>query len=171
MKGIHYLQGDATLPEGAGVKIVAHICNDVGGWGKGFVLALSKRWLEPEQMYRNWYRDRQQNDFALGSVQLVQVESALWVCNMISQHGIGVDMKGVPPIRYEALEACLKKLQKQAQKLDANVHMPRIGCGLAGGRWERIEPLITQCLVRHGIDVYVYDYVEGDSKLPESLVK
>lgn len=36
--------------------------------------------------------------------------------------------------------------------------MPRIGCGLAGGKWEKIEPLINKNLIEKGIDVFVYDY-------------
>jgi hypothetical protein len=36
--------------------------------------------------------------------------------------------------------------------------MPRIGCGLAGGRWERIEPLIQHNLAERGIPVTVYDH-------------
>lgn len=35
--------------------------------------------------------------------------------------------------------------------------MPRIGCGLAGGTWDRIEPLIAHRLVEQGIPVTVYD--------------
>ncbi|MBV9509840.1 MAG: Appr-1-p processing protein, partial [Caulobacteraceae bacterium] len=56
---ITYLKGDATQPTGKGNKIIAHICNDLGGWGKGFVLALSKRWPQPEAAFRQWYRDRE----------------------------------------------------------------------------------------------------------------
>jgi O-acetyl-ADP-ribose deacetylase (regulator of RNase III) len=48
MNEISYLQGDATSPQAKGNKIIAHICNDLGRWGKGFVLAISKRWPEPE---------------------------------------------------------------------------------------------------------------------------
>ncbi len=35
--------------------------------------------------------------------------------------------------------------------------MPRIGCGLAGGKWEEIEPIIQSALLENGIEVYVYD--------------
>ncbi|WP_436847462.1 hypothetical protein [Streptomyces aureus] len=38
------------------------------------------------------------------------------------------------------------------------MHMPRIGCGLAGGSWSRVEPLVTERLVRRGLSVTVYDY-------------
>ncbi|PSL41287.1 hypothetical protein CLV51_1211 [Chitinophaga niastensis] len=47
---IIYFKGDATKPLGSANKIIAHICNDIGGWGKGFVTAISKRWSEPEKM-------------------------------------------------------------------------------------------------------------------------
>lgn len=43
----NYLTGDATAPGGTGTRIIAHVCNDIGHWGKGFVLAISKRWPEP----------------------------------------------------------------------------------------------------------------------------
>src|SRR6266568_4316746 len=84
---IEYLVGDATAPNGVGPRIVAHVCNDAGGWGKGFVVAISRRWREPEAAYRSWYRERATNDFALGAVQLVPVAGNLFVVNMIGQHG------------------------------------------------------------------------------------
>jgi ATP-dependent helicase HepA len=52
------------------------------------------------------------------------------------------DLAGDPPIRYEAVEECLAKVAETAREVKASVHMPRIGCGLAGGEWSRIEPLI-----------------------------
>lgn len=69
---IKYLKGDATKPIGEGNKVIVHVCNDVGGWGRGFVLALSKRWAEPERKYREWAKSG--DKFELGEVQFVQVE-------------------------------------------------------------------------------------------------
>ena len=157
MSGITYVRGDATVPSVKGVTIVAHVCNDIGGWGKGFVLALSRRWPEPEAAYRAWHRDRASNDFALGAVQLVQVERYAWVANMIGQRGTRTGSKGVP-VRYEAIDTALTRLADHAADLKACVHMPRIGCGLAGGKWSRVEPLITERLVERGIPVTVYDH-------------
>jgi O-acetyl-ADP-ribose deacetylase (regulator of RNase III) len=56
---ITYLKADPTKPATAGNKIIVHICNDIGGWGKGFVMAVSKRWPEPEKQYREWYRSKE----------------------------------------------------------------------------------------------------------------
>jgi len=152
---IVFLKGDATAPSSKGTKIIAHVCNDIGGWGKGFVLALSKKWSEPEKSYRKWYQSKA--GFVLGEMRLIQVEPYIYVANMIAQRGIKTGSKGVP-IRYDAVEKCLSTLSGEAKKLNASVHMPRIGCGLAGGKWEEIEPLIEKTLLCNGIPVYVYDF-------------
>ena len=153
---IIYLKGDATRPSGTGNKLIVHVCNDVGGWGKGFVLALSKRWKEPEARFRQWYRSGEH--FQLGEAQFVQVEADTWVGNMIGQHGLGTDANGNPPIRYEAIAAALDKAGDFALEIGAGIHMPRIGCGLAGGTWDRIEPLIVRGMVDKGVSVTVYDF-------------
>lgn len=151
---IHYIKGDATCPQAAGAKLIAHVCNDRGGWGRGFVLAISKRWDEPEQSYRKWSKDK---NFTLGSVQLVQVDKYTWVANMLCQHGLRGRSNPVP-LRYDALRSCIQRLAVDAKQLDASVHMPRIGCGLAGGRWDKIEPILVEELVNQNISVMVYDF-------------
>ena len=131
---IAYVTGDATRPQGTGPRIIVHICNDIGGWGSGFVLALSRRWAAPERAYRDWYQGKTDIPFELGRIQLVEVEDSLWVANLIGQrnvHAVG----GVPPVRYSAIRQGLGAVAGEARKLGATVHMPRIGCGLAGGDW------------------------------------
>ncbi|MFG2126703.1 hypothetical protein ACGFNV_02690 [Streptomyces sp. NPDC048751] len=96
MSEIRYVRGDATAPSVKGVKVIAHVCNDIEGWGKGFVVALSRP-------------------------------------------------------------------ADEALALEASVHMPRIGCGLAGGKWSRVEPLIAERLVKRGAAVTVYDQGEKRS--------
>ncbi|MFG2903864.1 macro domain-containing protein [Kitasatospora sp. NPDC048286] len=157
MGEITYVRGDATTPQGKGVKVIAHVCNDLGGWGRGFVLALSRRWPEPEAAYRRWHRERAKNDFGLGAVQLVPVDPHLWVANLVGQRGIRTGRSTGVPVRYEAIDTGLTALGEHALGLGASVHMPRIGCGLAGGRWERVEPLVTARLAARGVPVTVYD--------------
>lgn len=157
MGTIRYVKGDATSPQAKGPKVVAHVCNDRGGWGKGFVLALSRRWPEPEAAYRRWHRERARNDFALGAVQIVRVRPDTWVANMVAQHGTRPSRSSGPPIRYDAVHECLRRLASEAVRLGASVHMPRIGCGLAGGRWSRVEPLVDAALTGRGVPVTVYD--------------
>ncbi|WBC16410.1 macro domain-containing protein [Micromonospora sp. WMMA1998] len=156
MRTLRIIQGDATSPQAKGPKVIAHVCNDLGGWGKGFVLAISRRWPEPERDYRDWHRHRAGNDFGLGATRLVRVAPDLWVANMVGQRGMRRGSGG-PPVRYDAVERCLTALADHAEELGASVHMPRIGCGLAGGSWQRIEPLVLRTLCARDIPVTVYD--------------
>lgn len=150
MSKINYLNGDATKPQGDGIKLICHITNDLGGWGLGFVLAISKRWKEPEAMYRS----HKENHF-LGNVDLIQVEKDIYVANMCAQRGMGMDENGKPPIRYGALRTSLNKVNYAAKRLGATIHMPMIGAGLAGGDWNKIEKIIEEeCTV----PTYVYKF-------------
>lgn len=167
MNKINYVKGDATHPIGDGTKLIIHVCNDKNGWGSGFVVAISKRWKAPETAYRSM-KSRE-----LGGVQIVQVEPDIHVANMIAQTGYGkhglaphptMD-ESKPPIRYEALEACLRVVADSALEMNASVHAPRIGCALAGGRWGLVEPLIEKTLTQKGIKVFIYDFPGGKFNL------
>jgi len=157
MTEITYRKGDATAPVSEGAKVICHVCNDVGGWGKGFVLAISKRWPEPEAQYRAWSMAGESAGFRLGGIQLVEVEPELWVANMVAQRGIKAS-GGVPPIRYDAVRECLAGLAAEALARRASVHMPRIGCGLAGGTWPEVEAIVQETLIASGVQVHVYDF-------------
>ena len=143
---IDYVKGDATDPAGDGPRIIVHVCNDIGAWGKGFVLAVSKKWPAAERGYREWHKGSGDVPFELGQVQFVQVELTIWAANLIGQHGIR-PASGVPPVRYEAIREGLSRVAKFATEHEASVHMPRIGCGLAGGKWEEVSRLVEQELV------------------------
>jgi O-acetyl-ADP-ribose deacetylase (regulator of RNase III) len=132
------------------------VCNDVGGWGAGFVLALSRRWEEPERAYRRWHREHPA-DFALGEIHLIEVEAQLWVANLLGQRDVRRGPNGEPPVRYDAIRSGLERVARFALDEGATVHMPRIGAGLAGGSWPVIEAIVVETLVDAGIDVTVYD--------------
>lgn len=153
MGKINYVIGDATAPKTEGKKIIVHICNDIGAWGAGFVMAISKKWKTPEQLYRAMSKENR----VLGNIQFVRVEDDTWVVNMIAQHDTKPGFNGpvaLPPIRYEAVRTCLQQVNKYALENNATLHMPRIGCGLAGGKWSEIEAILNDVV---SVDTYVYD--------------
>jgi O-acetyl-ADP-ribose deacetylase (regulator of RNase III) len=157
MSEIHYVLGDATRPQVPGPKIIAHICNDYGGWGRGFVVALSKRNRSPEELYRIIAASR---PLVLGEVMLSDFgpdDPDVLVANMVAQHGNSTPQNPVA-VDYKALRACLDQLGHDAADMNASVHMPRIGCGLGGGKWSVVEEAILAILVDvYGLQVYVYD--------------
>lgn len=150
---INYVVGDATCPIGDGEKIIAHVCNNKGGWGAGFVLALSKKWRDPEVCYRSAALS---NDLLLGKTMFVTVEPGVVVANMVAQNGYK-SSENPCPLDYLALDICLENVCDLANEIGASVHMPRIGCGLAGGKWDDIEPIIQSRLCEFNVPVYVYD--------------
>lgn len=161
MTGIRYVVGDATDPGGDGVKLIAHVCNNVGKWGAGFTRALDKRWPAARRSYENWAVHAFENPslyapFDVGEVRVRRVGDGIHVANMIAQRGVRSAMNP-RSLDYAALAVCLIKVAGWAMDAEASVHMPRIGCGLAGGSWDVVELLIQDALCARDVPVTVYD--------------
>lgn len=171
---ISYINGDVLKIDAKGRRFLCHCCNDIGVMGAGVALAISKKWPIVKSEYLKWYKDGIEGlPFELGNFQIVSVDSVepqpinesaingrvfTYVVNLIGQEGIGVK-NGKTPIRYNALRNGFLELSKIiVNSPNCSVHMPRIGCGLAGGRWEEVEPIILETLCEFGIPVTVYDF-------------
>jgi O-acetyl-ADP-ribose deacetylase (regulator of RNase III) len=155
---IKYVVGDATQPIGEGLKVIAHICNNQGAWGAGFVVALSKRWKRPERMYKHLFSgEHGVTKPKLGDIQIVVAEPDIFVCNMIAQDGLP-SKDNRQPLSYDALQSCSTTLAFRLERAKANisVHMPRIGTGFGGGSWSVIEKII-EATVGEKFEVTVYD--------------
>lgn len=156
MSDIKYVIGDATHPEAdpqGYARCIVHCCNDIGGWGSGFVLALNKLSAEPKRVYL------EQNPYELGDVSYATVQDAngkwLWVANVIGQHGTA-NPNNPHPIRYDAIYTGLQTVSDYLRNCGFGLHMPRMGAGLAGGSWKVIEAIIEE-VVPDDIPVTVYD--------------
>lgn len=156
---INYIIGDATEPQGEGMKIIPHVVNSGGGWGSGFVLAVSKKWKQPEAAYRMWFKDKE--TFKLGETQIVPVDKDLVVANMIGQVMGYID--GLPPVRYEAIREALKKVKNYCILNSASMHAPMFGSSLAGGDWKVIEQIIKEEICAYDIPVTIYEFVDKNS--------
>jgi O-acetyl-ADP-ribose deacetylase (regulator of RNase III) len=153
-----FITGSALDSDIQGNKVICHIVNSVGLWGSGFVVALSKKWKEPEQQYRDWFKFK--NSFELGNVGFVQVTPDTIVANMIAQHE--TIRTNQIPIRYDAVEECLNKVAERALETNSSILMPRIGCGLAQGKWSEIEKIVKKTIDDKGIHCYVFT-LDGDN--------
>jgi O-acetyl-ADP-ribose deacetylase (regulator of RNase III) len=165
---IRYLKGDATKARGSGKRVIAFIINDKGrSWGAGFAYTVQKKWPFVLDEFQHWV-EHNRSEFTLGNIHISRVEPALTIFKMVAQHGYGESP--TPRIRYGALEACLRKLAEEAMAQKASVHMPRIGCGQAGGSWWVISELLEDTLLKKGIEVTVYDLPKaGPKKMTRQL--
>jgi hypothetical protein len=109
----------------------------------------------PEASYRLW---SQEPEFRLGEVQFVTVNKDITVANMVAQRSIR-SRDNPKPLSLMALKICLKQVYSLAELEGRTVHMPRIGCGLAGGTWDEVEPVILRTM---SVDTYVYDFPEDN---------
>lgn len=149
MSKLYYNENkDATQPIGTEMKYIAHVCNNIGAWGAGFVLAISNRWSAPEKHYLNL----KPSERKLGNTHFIQVESDIIVVNMIAQNGLRTTTNPTP-LDYYSLAVCLETMYNKALIENATVHMPKIGSGLGGGDWNKIENIIKE---KMKVDTHIY---------------
>lgn len=145
---ITYVTGDAADPEERPVLIL-HIVNNKGGWGAGFTASLSARWPKAESSYRTtWYRTN------FGRCVFAVVDRDVFVGHLFAQNGYKSRLNP-HPLNLTALGTALERVAEFMQVcLDMEIVMPRIGCGLAGGTWEEVEPLVQKHLAPFTAKVY-----------------
>lgn len=129
-----------------------HVCfhgvNCVGAFSAG--VARQVRDVYP--LVYKLYRAKHANPgWSLGDVQMVRMApneinpSCLFFSNMATQHDINSGGSRKVQVSYQALELCFGKLLRWCdQKGIENVVGPKIGSGLAGGDWKRIESLLIR---------------------------
>jgi hypothetical protein len=163
--------GDATKPilRPNEIALIPHVCNTLGGWGAGFVLALSKEFGDlPKEKYLKQIGLFPNKMDRLGKVSFTKMkEKRVIVANMIAQNGY-MNKGNSRPLRYDALVQCMKLVAQQIEYLnDINnseqyftIHTCKFGSDLAGGNWEFIECLIEDIWINAGIDVTIYEFEE-----------
>lgn len=161
MAELKYIQGDLfSHLKDEKLTIIPHVCNDVGGWGAGFVLSLSKFSKKPERFYREYFSANRPGPRNLGNIQMVNITNNIKVANMISQHGYKKE-NNKKPLKYWALVDCMKKINRYLQShsidfSDVTIKAPKFGSALAGGRWEIVEALIIDIWLDYEINIEIY---------------
>lgn len=146
MSTITYITGDVTEPLLCGNDCIVQVVNNVGAYGAGVSGAIAKKWPRVKESFDHQLR-------ALGIVDIIQVEPGLFVGNMYAQNGLK-GKTNPKPLRYGYLSECLSNTRECKFQ---HIHMPKIGCGLAGGDWNIVSEIIQDTLVDYGIEVYVYE--------------
>jgi len=152
-----YLVGDASDPRGTGERIVVQVVNDATpNWGgRGFANAILRKWPDAQTSFREFAA---RDQLRLGATHFYRPWESLTVASLVAQAGFGPSNR--PRIRYEALEQALNAVAAYARERNATIHMPRIGSGQAGGRWEVVEMLVTEIFSSRGLQVTIYDLPE-----------
>lgn len=131
------IEGDIlSITEG----IIVHQVNAIGVMGAGLALQIRNKW---PHVYRIYYMAYLNHELKLGHFIAVSVQvDKLYVVNLVGQSGVG---KG--QTNYGAHKVAWPKINKWAKVLhpDLTVYAPfGIGCGLGGGDWKIMQPLVEE---------------------------
>jgi O-acetyl-ADP-ribose deacetylase (regulator of RNase III) len=156
-EGIRYVSGDVTQPDADGPVMIAHVVSDSAhAWHRrGVARALATRFPTAASAFHSWSIAAPDN-LTLGNVHLVDVgrERTVLIASMVAQRGYGPAAES--RLVYQALAEALQTVADKARNAGASVHLPRLGAGEAGGRWDLIEQEIERSLVHAGVPVTVY---------------
>ena len=90
----------------------------------------------------------------LGTCSLAAITPWLHIINCYTQYHYGFKKGGKPPVDYDAIRACLQKVAKAYPNPQTQIRSPKIGCGLAGGNWNKVQPIFEEFFA--GRDLIIY---------------
>ena len=154
---IKYVDGDLiTLSKLGSFDVIVHGCNCFCTMGAGIAPQMAEAFGCDRFEMETWGPGIEKlgcidwQTFVLGENAIWSLEDAdnkkeeseLSVVNAYTQYKYGRNHKdgAIAPFDYEAFTICMRKMNKIFG--GKHIGMPRIGAGLAGGSWQRIERII-----------------------------
>jgi O-acetyl-ADP-ribose deacetylase (regulator of RNase III) len=141
-----------------GRRVIAHGCNIRGKFGSGVAAQIARRFPEVKRAYLKKFREARDDPaggWHLGDIQLVITDSGKIVVNMATQDGYG---RGGIHVDYDAVGTCFGSLLDYCHRMGPayGLAIPKVGAGLAGGDWGRIESIIAGHLETRNVEVDVH---------------
>ena len=147
---VKYLKGDLIELAKKGVfDVIVHGCNCQRCMGGGIARQIAIQFPDVEKV------DNSTKQNNLGNI-LISRNYDFVIVNAYTQEypGFGVQ------VDYDAIKSCFKKIKKKFHGL--RIGIPKIGAGLGGGDWNRIESIISNVMKNENITVVEYQ-LEDDS--------
>lgn len=131
--------------------------NSRNSHGSGLAKSISEKWPQVKKEYHKFYSLKGYLGIGEFSIVPVDLELNLHVVNMVTQDNFGYD--GKVYVSYSAIEVGLINLCKHIEfnGLEKTIHLPKIGCGLAGGDWSIVSGIISNS-TPVDYDVYIWNY-------------
>ncbi len=146
---MQYINGDLIhLSRQGQFDIIIHGCNCFNNFGKG--LARQIREVYPKA-YEADLNTRKGDANKLGTYTYAWYPG-LMIVNAYTQYRYG---RGGVYADYDAIERVFLQLAEDID-ITSRIGIPKIGAGLAGGDWSRIETIINKCLDSFNITCVVY---------------
>lgn len=146
---------------------IVHGCNAQGVMGSGVALAVKKKYISVYEDYRKRYETTGLELGAAYPVTVTENELVMW--NAITQNLYGV---GVRQVSYDAIQTCFEHINTIVGQYEGcfptEIHLPFIGAGLGGGRWNIIKAIIEDT-VNYPVTVWSIDGKMPDGSMIDSI--
>ncbi len=131
--------------------VIIHGCNCFNAMASGIAREIAMK-IPEAKMADNMYVEADEFD-KLSNFSYAPFRNRIGkigiVINLYTQYQPGKDL------RMEALVLGFKKLSRKILTMgdDVRIGIPLIGCGIAGGNWELVGPLLEKIMSAHNITV------------------
>ena len=148
---ITYKNGDILKAlESGEIEIFGHGTNCSNGFGSGIAGQIAKKYPNVKKEFHDNYLEFQNK---LGTVQFVRFDGKQ-IANCYTQENYGYN--GDKFCSYDAIDSSMKELYEYCKANKLKVGLPKIGCGLAGGKWSIVEAIINEAF--QDMEVIVYEF-------------
>lgn len=131
-----YIEGDLIkLAKKGKFDIIVHGCNCFNTMGAGIAKMIKN---EFPGAWKVDQKTQKGDRFKLGNYTSYVTPEKLRIINAYTQYYFG----GPSPVDYGAIRECFKKINYRYK--GKKVGIPKIGAGLAGGNWKKIEKIIDE---------------------------
>ena len=135
--------------------ILAHSTNAMGAYGAGVAKAIREAFPHAYEAYIYKYR---RTGWKVGDVQFVHAPKgaaySTIIANCCTQHYYG---RCRDYNDYGAFHTVFHTVLSYAQELGlSHIAAPRMGSGLAGGSWDRIESILRDVIANYDVDAHIY---------------
>lgn len=136
-------------------NVIAHGCNCQGSMGAGIAKQIKEQYPKAYEKYVKACSEYSADDL-LGRVQYVEINNTFYIANLFTQKYYGRLHNGLD---YDVFKKCMDKLIGDCAKNHIFLGIPKIGCGLAGGDWNRCEDIISDLESKYDYDKLTLYYL------------
>lgn len=134
---IRYVQGDLLA---SNLQVIAHGCNCQGVMGSGIARQIKEKYPNVYEVYK---LKHQVMGLELGTILPVRTLDNRLVINCMTQSNYGRNNQVY--VDYNAVESCIAAINHNVSNWEVSeVGFPKIGAGLGGGDWNKIEDIIVR---------------------------
>lgn len=155
-------KGDIFSPVKEGtITVICHQVNCKGEMGAGLAKQVKEKYPKVYEEYKEKCEAAEKSEDLLGACQLIEVEPNIFVANLFGQDEYGTDkQQTIYGAQFRAFFNLIDTLaQKELILMKGNLHsnvslvtktpvhirIPyKMGCGFAGGNWEKVEKNIKK---------------------------